>query len=134
MDVLHTADDGVVLIGNTWSNDGDLIDHPGHGQGDTWIMKLAPWDHTGVEEQAGESGILLYPNPTTGDLQLQAHGLHGDGWQLQIVDALGRMVYTATLNTSRLRTTLPTQPLAQGTYALRLYRGSESHVRRFIKQ
>ncbi len=98
------------------------------------LYKGSCWTPVAIEEQAEESGILLYPNPTTGDLQLQAHGLQGDGWQLQIVDALGRMVYTTTLNASQIRSTIPTHGLAQGTYALRLHRNGESHVRRFIKQ
>ncbi len=133
--VEQSTDGSVVLLGYTYSTDGDLIDYPSGGSADVWIMKLAPWDHTAVQEEAHENGIHLFPNPTTGDLQLQLNGLDGPGWQLVIVDALGRMVhYAPNLNAAQRRHTLSTHGLAQGTYAVRLYRNGESHVRRFIKQ
>jgi hypothetical protein len=133
-DMEASVDAGILLLGSVWSEDGDLMDHPGHGFGDTWVMKLALWSGTGVEDQADENGILLFPNPTTGDLQLQWSGLHGDGWQLQIIDALGRVVHSMPqVHAMQSRLTLPTRGLAQGTYAVRLHKGSESHVKRFIK-
>ncbi|MDX9751572.1 MAG: T9SS type A sorting domain-containing protein [Flavobacteriales bacterium] len=98
------------------------------------LFKGNCWTSVGVEEQLPEDNILLYPNPTTGDLQLQWSGLHGDGWQLQIIDALGRVVHSMPhVQAMQGRLTLPTRGLAQGTYAVPLHKGSESYVRRFIK-
>jgi hypothetical protein len=133
---LHRSEDGgVVLTGYTMSTDGDLFGLTNQGSADVWVMKLAPWSGTGVEDQADENGILLFPNPTTGDLQLQWSGLHGDGWQLEIMDALGRVVHTMPqVHATRGRLTIGTHGLAQGSYAVRLHRNGESHVKRFIKQ
>jgi hypothetical protein len=129
-----TADGGAILSGYTRSNDGDLTGHQLQGESDVWILKLAPWSGTGVADQADENGILLFPNPTTGDLQLDFGSLHGPGWQLEIMDALGRSVLTMQpVHATRGRLTIGTRGLAQGTYAVRLHKGSESYVRRFIK-
>lgn len=38
------ASAAVFLVGTTRSNDGDLTNHPGNGEGDTWIMKTRPMD------------------------------------------------------------------------------------------
>jgi hypothetical protein len=131
---IGTVDDGVALICSTRSNDGDLIDLPGHGEGDLWVLKLAPWSGTGVEDQADENGILLFPNPTTGDVQLDFGALHGPGWQLEIMDALGRVVLTMSqVHATRGRLTIGTHGLSQGSYAVRLHRNGESHGRRFVK-
>ncbi|MDX9749798.1 MAG: T9SS type A sorting domain-containing protein, partial [Flavobacteriales bacterium] len=126
---------GVVLMGYSSSTDGDLAEVPHAGQWDVWILKLAPWSGTGVEDPADENSILLFPNPTTGDLQLDFGSLHGPGWQLEIMDALGRMVLTMPqVHATRGRLTIGTHGLAQGSYAVRLHRDGESHVKRLIKQ
>ncbi len=133
---LHRSNDGgVVLTGYTMSTDGDLYGLTNQGSADVWILKLAPWSGTGVEDQADENGILLFPNPTTGDLQLDFGSLSGPGWQLEIMDALGRVVHTMQpVHATRGRLTIGTHGLAQGSYAVRLHRDGESHVKRFIKQ
>ena len=132
----RAPDGGVVLLGNSYSNDGDLDEFTNHGSADVWLLKLAPWEHTGVEDAANATaGIQLYPNPTAGTLQVAFGGLHGEGWQLQIMDALARVVHTtATVYASQTTITLSTHALAPGTYALRLHRNGEAHVRRFVKQ
>jgi hypothetical protein len=60
--VLQTLDNGFIVAGYTFSNNGDVTGN--HGDMDFWIVKLAP-DGTGIVEVLAPS-MICTPNPTHG--------------------------------------------------------------------
>jgi len=66
-DIVVTEDGGYILAGYSQSNDGDV---PGnYGDYDVWVIKLSP-ENMGIGE-IKEDNLYLYPNPTTGIINLQ---------------------------------------------------------------
>ncbi len=63
----QTPDNGFIIAGHTYSNDGDVSGN--HGENDYWIVKLEP-DPLDVE-QFGKQ-IHIYPNPVSSILNIAA--------------------------------------------------------------
>jgi hypothetical protein len=113
-DILQTRDGGYIIIGNTFSNDGDITT-PNHGSADLWIVKLTAdgtisWSKTlggsnydqgmRIRELSFEEGgyiVLGSTNSNDGDV----HENHGDfdAWFIKLTDA-GDTVWTKTLGGS----------------------------------
>ena len=88
------------------------------------ILKLTI-DHVGISDVEGFEDIIIYPNPTTGKLSINADGVT----KVEVFDHAGRLVNTF-VNTNQLDISqLPT-----GTYALRITLQKGSTVRRVIKR
>lgn len=66
--------------------------------------------------QSGQNEIKVYPNPTTGKLSIETHGI-SQPHNVLLYDATGRMVQSHHLNTSG---SLQIAPLAKGYYHLEL--------------
>lgn len=60
--IQKTTDNGYILAGSAWSNDGDVTGVK--GKSDVWIVKLAP-ESVGVEEALEEAttALEIFPNP-----------------------------------------------------------------------
>ena len=88
------------------------------------ILKLTI-DHVGISDVEGIEDIIIYPNPTTGKLTINAEEVT----KVEVFDHAGRLVNTF-VNTNQLDISqLPT-----GTYALRITLQKGSTVRRVIKR
>jgi hypothetical protein len=125
-------DGGAIMVGYSVSADGDLTGN--HGETDLWVVKLAPWDDTGLHDAAANGALPAYPNPAADVLHVDLGRLHGPGWAVQVFDPLGRVVHQQpAVHGSQGRLTIPIAQLARGTYCLRLGRGAEYHTARFIK-
>ena len=93
--------------------------------------------NTSTSAESGSSLTLnLYPNPTKGRLQLMVEGLNGNDLEITIIDSLGRIPLTNTIETSGqssfsfemdLRATLQ----SPGLYYLYLKNGESVSVRSF---
>ena len=88
----------------------------------------------GIDELAGLN-IDMYPNPTAGNIVLDIAG-ESNGFNLEIVDVNGKVVYTETIGeiVSGLRRTIDFSNVANGLYFLRLDDGTSSTTRKLIKQ
>lgn len=88
----------------------------------------------GIDELAGLN-IDMYPNPTAGNIVLDIAG-ESNGFNLEIVDVNGKVVYTETIGeiVSGLRRTIDLSNVANGLYFLRLDDGTSSTTRKLIKQ
>ena len=77
----------------------------------------------------------MYPNPTAGNIVLDISG-ESNGFNLEIVDINGKIVYTETIGeiVSGLRRTVDLTSVANGLYFLRLDDGTSSTTRKLIKQ
>lgn len=88
----------------------------------------------GIDELAGLN-IDVFPNPTAGNIVLDITG-ESNGFNLEIVDVNGKMVYTETIGeiNSGLRRTIDLSTVANGLYFLKLDDGTSSTTTKLIKQ
>lgn len=98
---------------------------------------------TSLNSALGASDLQLYPNPTTGIITLEwsadLEGLFVAGTQLQVLDAMGRLVRTTSIdftsNQADTRSgTINLQDLPAGLYFVELVGGSQRIVKRVMKQ
>ncbi len=86
--IANTADNGFILAGLTWSNDGDISGSINRGQNDFWVLKLSPEPSTPTSTPATPK-ITLYPNPAHNAITLQAPSA-STTLNVTIYDLLGR--------------------------------------------
>lgn len=86
----------------------------------------------GLTEVAPEHGITVYPNPAHELLTIDLGELAGTGWELRIIDALGRIVAFEVVGQQAILR-MPVGHLRTGTYCVLLIRNEEVHARRFAK-
>lgn len=86
------------------------------------------YNNIGVEEQQ-LAAISLYPNPTSGVLQLELEDAF-EG-QLEVIDAACRVVWAQAWN--GLRKQLDLSQLERGIYSLRLYNAEAQLSKKFLK-
>jgi PKD repeat protein len=81
----------------------------------------------GLDEADFASSILLYPNPSNGELTIS--GLPPFVEHIEIYDAIGKLTYAGKVleNTSKINTTT----FNEGIYWIRIYGNSKSAVKRF---
>ena len=89
----------------------------------------------GLEELPGLSDLLLFPNPTNGQLALRLTSADGDQLYVSILDATGRVV-RAEENWTPTGTAVRTwdlADLASGSYILRIVSGDKQSTLHFQK-
>jgi len=105
-----TAGGGFLLSGASQSNDGDV---PGnYGDYDIWIVKLSP-ETMGMAEL--ENHTVLYPNPTTGIINLQTKEKINS---ISVYNAVGQKVPFNLLNKGN--TSIDLSNLPSGIYFIEL--------------
>jgi Secretion system C-terminal sorting domain len=97
--IQQTSDDGYIVGGRAWSNDGDLTQNK--GKSDFWVIKLSPLS-VGVENTPGLSTIPLeiHPNPATELISLNI-GTFDQAIQVRVMDMHGRTVLRKHSTSSR---------------------------------
>jgi len=105
-----TADGGFILSGSSQSNDGNV---PGnHGDYDIWLIKLSS-ENMGITEF--ENQMILYPNPTTGILNIQTQEKISS---VSVYNSIGQKVPFNSLNTEN--TSIDISSLPGGIYFIEL--------------
>jgi predicted extracellular nuclease len=81
-----------------------------------------------------EAAFHLYPNPTSGIVQIQVGTLQG-ACQLVLVDALGRTLKAVPFEATQNQTfTLDLSPYANGIYTLQIQHAAGTIVRKIVKE
>ena len=80
-------------------------------------------DNNGIDQASGSS-VLVYPNPTTGRVSIEAEGMRA----IQLFDLSGREVLSSQLST------LDLSALPAGTYLMRVDLGGRATTTKIIKQ
>ena len=103
----------------------------GHGGSDMFVAMVDP-NPEGVEQVvANADGVLVYPNPTNGDLSIYFTGIAFP--EVSVRDQLGRIAYRQKINGSN--GTLHVSPLASGQYYLHLTaKDGNTITKKFIVQ
>lgn len=79
--------------------------------------------------------LLLYPNPTNGEIFLELELKASEKVNLSIIDLLGKVVWAKTLDSGYVfKTSLDLQEFNKGIYTLQLSVGGENFTRKLVKQ
>jgi hypothetical protein len=86
----NTSDNGFILAGYSWSNDGDVSGSLNRGKNDFWVVKLSP-ESVSTQEAASQNPnpLDIYPNPASDFVNIE---IASDAAVLEvsISDLLGR--------------------------------------------
>ena len=124
--ITETADNSYEWNGEVLTESGEYTYEGQTEEGcDSIVILNLTINHVGIADVDNLEGIVIYPNPTTGKLTIDAEGVT----KVEVFDHAGRLVNTF-VNTNQLDISqLPT-----GTYALRITLQKGSTVRRVIKR
>jgi hypothetical protein len=84
----------------------------------------------GVDDQARESGVQLYPNPNPGAFTVELKGADGIR-SIDVSDATGRQVYHNDMVTPAAKQTVNLQGVPAGLYLIRIHTSVGVHSRTF---
>ena len=89
---------------------------------------------TGFEELSELGDFRFFPNPTQGQVTLQALGFKGSDLNIEVMDLSGRTVYTESITgiSGDLNHNLDFSHLAGGPYLLRLHSAGYTGVQRLL--
>jgi hypothetical protein len=93
--ILQTSDEGYILSGITYSNDGDVSGN--HGSYDIWVVKLS--STTSIEEEE-PSQLIIYPNPAKNYIEVSLDNNYR-GEQFIIYNSLGQMVISGYIESEK---------------------------------
>lgn len=85
----HTPDGGIILLGTTNSNDGDVSGN--NGAADFWVVKFAP-EFNSIAEFTNPQSITLVPNPARERVTLSSTSIPSGTVDVLLFDALGQLV------------------------------------------
>ena len=105
----------------------------GAGNEDTCTFTVTVDEILGLGDNEFYNNILLYPNPTTGELTL----LNRTTTQLNnavITDVKGRVIKTIDLKEAGMETNFSLESLATGMYFVKINAADTSIVKRIVKQ
>ena len=88
----------------------------------------------GVEELMGIANVLVYPNPTSADVFVSFDNQNGNAINIEVVDQLGRLVYTnsATQMIGFNTIGLDLSSVSDGMYSVLLHSGNNTITKRII--
>ncbi len=113
--VQQTSDEGYILAGYSWSNDGDVSGN--HGQADFWIVKLAP--ESSLTSTPQSLNLQIYPNPATSTISLDIPNSfqtqETQTLSIQITDLLGQVLSHQTISADQ---SIDVSALPNGLYLL----------------
>src|SRR5690606_17631424 len=96
------------------------------GNGTAWAVRLSSNPTIGVQESTNLEGVVMYPSPTAGPVQIR---LETPGqMNVEVYNVLGELVQTASFNGTA--TTLDLTGKSAGIYTLRVSDGARYHVQR----
>lgn len=80
----------------------------------------------------GEQELLVFPNPSKGEFQVQLPELLSDDAYLELYDSQGQMIWQMSLESSSTHTIIQPELLAEGIYFLKLQDSQHSITRRIM--
>jgi hypothetical protein len=122
-------DNGMTIFGYSSSTDGDLVGSVGGTN--FWLVNFEPFG-VGLSEHYNDLSFTLHPNPTTNALRVELPSIAKG--QLEVLDALGRMVHTQVLQQESTLQFVDVGALAPGSYTLRIRSGVQVAVRPWVKE
>lgn len=89
----------------------------------------------GIEEAPLFSEVVLYPNPSTDNINLNFNAYEANEMSFTIIDAMGKQIYTESIQVPQGNYTknFQLQGLAPGFYMVKVANGKKTQTLRFIK-
>ncbi|CAN5665544.1 lipoprotein [soil metagenome] len=92
--IATTRDGGCILLGYTFSNDGDALGNGNHGGGDFWAVKLSN-PNVGLSSSLNtESDFCCHINQASKNLEISFYSTFNERTQLQLFDITGRLLFS----------------------------------------
>lgn len=90
---------------------------------------------TGIDNLSEQDGVLIYPNPGTGEYHLDIFGLSNSDISYSVIDVSGRRVlhHQAGVKNGEYKTTINISEFSAGIYTLELNRDGNTHHVKLIK-
>lgn len=127
LDIITTADGGLVLAGRSGSNDGDLTGNA--GMDDFWVVRLA--SQVGIEEQVADD-LRVWPNPSQGTVHVPSElTAHGPSTSV-LSDADGRIIGIRMMQAGQQQLDFGHQ--TQGLYFLSFHDGTSVRRVRLVME
>jgi hypothetical protein len=127
--VSEMNDNGLMVVGSSWSEDGDLQGFTNRGQADTWVIKLL-LESTSTT-QAPTHHLELFPNPATHTVFLNTPQ-YEESLQAIVTDLSGRELYRQQVNSFD---GLEVSSLSKGVYLVEaIGEGGVRYVGKLVKQ
>jgi hypothetical protein len=91
---------------------------------------------SGIDEFGDDIAIRVWPNPTSGILNISAIGLSGNGTQIQVINSLGQVITEQSFGSwsSNTIAKFDLNELASGLYQIRFVSNEKSTIYSFIKE
>lgn len=125
----HTSYYGDIVTSIKKHNDGFLVGgefSTFDGQYAKGIARLIPQNTLNVKEEKTSKKNLIYPNPTTGIINIKGEGYS----QYEVTDQTGRTI----IPLAKIQPTIDVSHLSTGIYHLLLKNGKETSIQKFIKK
>jgi hypothetical protein len=126
LSITQSLDGEYILTGWTGSNNGDVSGNHGGGFFDAWVLKFSSF--LGLDESQFNGLLTLYPNPTSGILNLNVKDYLVNKTYI-ISDVEGKLIMKGKLNGEN--STINVEHLSKGVY---LFKVSGYSTRKFIKE
>lgn len=126
LDHMLKITDGYLLVGETYSNDGDVSGS--HGGSDVWVVKLS--EDVGLKELGNDSSIMVFPTLASEHLNVQLNSSF-IGSSFSIIELTGKEVLNGIVHSNQID--IDISDLATGPYLFRI-NGQASEIVKFIKE
>ena len=128
--VQQSNDNGYVIIGCAFSNDGDISGN--HGNTDIWTVKLSRDTITGIPSLSTDI-ISLFPNPVQNQLNISL-STQAEEYIVYVYNLQGKIILLPITFTN-FQVQLNTTSLAEGFYTIRIINNEtgRSEVGKFVK-
>lgn len=90
---------------------------------------MAPGSNKAGSGDKENTGVLVYPNPTTGMITVSMHNEGGSAAQLQVSDAAGRVLQSKTVSGENIDVVFDLSGYSSGNYMLTITQGKEQTSR-----
>ncbi len=130
--IAETIDGGLIFVGGTCSNDGDVSGN--HGQWDMWVVKLAPL-HDGISTpQNPITDFSLYQNQNNETIDVSFYANGNEKINLQLIDITGRVLLQKIISASSgfNKQQLQTPNTGTGVYLMRLQNNGGAVTKKLV--
>jgi len=112
--IFETSDNYLFASGSTHSTSEEIGYQ--HGNGDVWGVKFDFIVNTDKEIKHNSSNILIYPNPTTGKIRVQAEGVE----RIEVLTLQGQKVKSQISKVKSQNTKIDLSQQAKGIYIIKV--------------
>ena len=90
---------------------------------------------TAIDEHANVSGFSLFPNPTTGNVNVSFNTSNSNATTIVVLDVLGKEIYNQTIEvTSNVNhKTIDLKAFSNGLYFVKIINGNDQVIQKIIK-